>query len=179
MVLRRALTLSTLCGLLSSLACTASVSGPSNSNATAGATSTTAGGAGGSATTTTTGGATTTSCDATLGLAPPRLWRLNDHQYANVVHDVFGPGIDVPADVSAAAVAGAEDATGATSLKIDDVTTAQNYRRSAQTIAASAVANLGALLPCATPDAVCVETFIRGKVARAFRRPVTDEQVKD
>jgi hypothetical protein len=120
-----------------------------------------------------------TPCDASLGLAPPRLWRLNDQQYAHVVHDVFGAGIDVPTEVSAATVAGAEEATSASGLTISDVTTAQNYFRTAQTTATSAVANLGALLPCATPDATCVENFIRTKVARAFRRPVTDDQVKD
>jgi Protein of unknown function (DUF1592)/Protein of unknown function (DUF1588)/Protein of unknown function (DUF1595)/Protein of unknown function (DUF1585) len=177
MVLRRSLTVGTLCGLLSSLACTAEIGGPGSPSATGGAASTTPGGAAGSATTT--GGAPATTCDKAVGLAPPRLWRLNDRQYANVVHDVFGASIAVPTDVSAATVAGAEDATGATSLKIDDVTTTQNYRRSAQATAASAVADLGTLLPCATPDATCVETFIRSKVARAFRRPLTDEQVKD
>src|SRR5882724_4951964 len=178
MVLRRSLTWGALCSLLTSLGCTAEVSGP---NASGGASSsTTNGGAGGSATTGGAGGGMPqAACDATLGLAPPRLWRLNDRQYDNVVHDVFGAAIVVPPDVSAAVVAGAEDATGATSLKIDDVTTVQNYQRSAQATASSAVANLGALLPCATPDAACVETFIRSKVSRAFRRPVTDEQVQD
>ena len=186
MVLRRSLTWGAVCSLLASLACTAEIAGqgaaggaasftPATPGA-AGSSGATSGGSGGSAGTV---GTSTTACDATLGLAPPRLWRLNDHQYANVVHDVFGAYITVPPDVSAAAVAGAEDATGATSLKIDDVTTVQNYRRSAQATASSAVANLGALLPCAAPDAACVETFIRGKVARAFRRPLTDEQVKD
>ena len=175
MVLRRALTVSICCTLLSTIGCTAEVSGPSATDAGASASPT---GAAGSMTMAG-GGTAQGSCDATAGLAPPRLWRLNDRQYANVVHDVFGAGINVPPDVSAAAVAGAEDATAASSLKIDDVTTGTNYRRSAQTTATSAVANLGALLPCATPNATCIETFIRSKVARAFRRPVTDEQVQE
>ena len=118
-------------------------------------------------------------CDESLGLAPPRLWRLNDQQYAHVVHDVFGASIDVPTEVSAATVAGSEEATSASGLTISDVATAQNYFRTAQTTAASAVAHLDTLLSCATPDAACVENFIRTKVARAFRRPVTDDQVKD
>lgn len=118
-------------------------------------------------------------CDATLGLAPPRLWRLTDQQYANVVHDVFGAGIAVPPDVSAARVLGSEEPSSSSALSISDLPTAQNYFRSGGSVAASAVANLGALLPCATPDAACVETFVRSKVARAFRRSVTDEQVTD
>jgi hypothetical protein len=52
--------------------------------------------------------------------------------------------------------------------------------RTAGATATSAVAaaNLGKMLSCATPDAACVETFIRSKVARAFRRPVSDEEVQ-
>ncbi|HVR03853.1 MAG TPA: DUF1592 domain-containing protein, partial [Polyangia bacterium] len=111
-------------------------------------------------------------------MAPPRLWRLNDQQYVNVVHDVFGAGIAVPAAVSAAVIVGAEDATSASGLKIADEPTVQNYMATASATAASAVINLGALLPCANPDAACVEAFIRTKVARAFRRPVTDAEVQ-
>jgi hypothetical protein len=80
--------------------------------------------------------------------------------------------------VSAAAVAGSEEPTSASGLTVGDPTTAQNYMSTAQTAAASAVANLAALLPCATVDASCVETFIRNKVARAFRRPVSDDEVQ-
>src|SRR5260221_4886699 len=62
-----------------------------------------------------TGGTSTTTggpndpCDATGAFAPPRLWRLNDEQYGNVVHDIFGSDITVPPDVSEAISAGAED----------------------------------------------------------------------
>ena len=157
-------------------ACTAEITGPLGDAPSVGA-SGSGSGSGGlpSADPTATPGA----CDASLGLAPPRLWRLNDQQYANVVHDVFGAGIAVPPDVSAARVRGSEEPSSASGLSISDLPTAQNYFRSAGTVAASAVANLGALLPCATPDATCIEAFVRTKVARAFRRPVTDEQVTD
>jgi hypothetical protein len=104
---------------------------------------------------------------------------LNDQQYQEVVHDAFGSGIAVPPDVSAARIAGSEEATTAAGLGISDVATAQSYFRSAASTAQSAVESLATLLPCATPDAACVESFIRGKVARAFRRPVTDQQVAD
>jgi hypothetical protein len=43
------------------------------------------------------------------------------------------------------------------------------------------VMNLTTLLPCAsaTPDAACVEKFIRTKVARAYRRALADVEVQD
>lgn len=125
------------------------------------------------------GTSTTGTPCAAAGFAPPRLWRLNDEQYANIVHDVFGAGIAVPPDVSEGISAGAEDLTRAESLTIGNDAIASNYMASAHATAVSAVKNLNALLTCASPDATCVETFIRTKVARAFRRPVTDGEVKD
>jgi hypothetical protein len=123
------------------------------------------------------GGATPQACLANAAFAPPRLWRLNDQQYANVVHDVFGAGVVVPAGVSQAVAVGTEEPS-TDSLTIADDTTVRNYMTSAQTTAASAVQNLTTLLGCSTPDATCVETFIQNKVARAFRRPVTDAEVQ-
>jgi hypothetical protein len=134
---------------------------------------------------TTTGGTSTTTggtnepCDATGAFAPPRLWRLNDEQYGNVVHDVFGSDITVPPDVSEAISAGAEDLSRAESLTIGSDMIARNYMNSAHTTAVSAVKNLTALLGCAAPDVPCVQAFIRTRVARAFRRPVTDGEVGD
>jgi hypothetical protein len=118
-------------------------------------------------------------CVAAAAFAPARLWRLNDQQYGNVVRDVFGAGITVPADVSEARSAGAEDLARAESLAIGNDTTAANYMSSAHATALSAVKDLPALVGCATPDATCVTTFIKTKVARAFRRPVTDGEVAD
>ncbi|HXI55519.1 MAG TPA: DUF1592 domain-containing protein [Polyangia bacterium] len=124
-------------------------------------------------------GVTAGPCAADTGFAPPRLWRLNDQQYQNVVHDVFGAGITVPQDVSEAISAGSEDLTRAESLTIGNDMIASNFMNSAHATAVSAVKYLTALLACATPDATCVEKFIRTKVARAFRRPVTDGEVQD
>ena len=118
-------------------------------------------------------------CVTSAALAPPRLWRLNDQQYGNVVHDVFGAGITVPAGVSEALSAGAEDLSRAESLTIGDDTIASNYMNSAHATALSAVKDVGALVGCAAPDAICVEKFIRTKVARAFRRAVTDAEAHD
>ncbi|MDB4982640.1 MAG: Cellulose-binding domain protein [Myxococcales bacterium] len=118
-------------------------------------------------------------CVAAAAFAPARLWRLNDQQYGNVVRDVFGAGITVPADVSEARSAGAEDLARAESLAIGNDTIAANYMSSAHATALSAVKALPALVGCATPDATCVTTFLETKVARAFRRPLTDGEVAD
>ena len=123
--------------------------------------------------------APTGPCVAAAALAPARLWRLNDQQYGNVVHDVFGAGIVVPADVSEAVSVGAEDLARAESLTIGDDTIASNYMNSAHATALSAITDLNALVGCAAPDATCVEKFIRTKVARAFRRALTDGEVAD
>ncbi len=155
-------------------------SGNAGANATGGAGGTSVGSTGGVAT----GGVGVTTptagpCVAAAAFAPARLWRLNDQQYGNVVRDVFGAGITVPADVSEARSAGAEDLARAESLTIGSDATAANYMSSAHTTALSAVKDLTALVGCATPDATCVTAFIKTKVARAFRRPLTDGEVAD
>jgi hypothetical protein len=114
----------------------------------------------------------------TASFAPPRLWRINDQQYGSVVRDVFGANIAVPPDVSASLSTGSEEPWLASGLAITNMV-AQNYMNSAHTTALSAVANLPALMSCATPDTACVQTFIKTKVARAFRRPVADTEVQD
>jgi hypothetical protein len=124
-------------------------------------------------------GSAQAACKPDLGFAPPRLWRLNDEQYANVVHDVFGSSITVPSGVSEGVSTGAEELERADSLLIASDTTARNYMDSAHTTAVSAVAQLDALLGCAATTAGCVETFIKTKVARAFRRPIADAEVAD
>jgi hypothetical protein len=149
-------------------------SASNNSSGSGSATSSGAvgGGSGGS------GGTVAPACVANASFAPPRLWRLNDQQYANVVHDVFGAGVMVPAEVSEAAAPGSEEPS-TDSLTIENDAVVRNYMSTAQTVAAGAAQNLGTLLSCATPNAACVETFIRNKVARAFRRPLTDTEVQD
>ncbi len=117
-------------------------------------------------------------CNMAASFAPPRLWRINDQQYGNVVRDVFGANITVPPDISASLSVGTEEPWREATLTISNMV-AQNYMNSAHTTALSAVANLPALLSCATPDATCVQNFIKSKVARAFRRPVADTEVQD
>jgi hypothetical protein len=114
----------------------------------------------------------------TASFAPPRLWRISDQQYGNVVRDVFGANITVPPDISASLSTGSEEPWREASLTISNMV-AQNYMNSAHTTALSAIANLPSLLSCTTPDATCVQNFIKTKVARAFRRPVTDAEVLD
>ena len=146
--------------------------GSSVNNSSGGGSGTSSGTPGGSA------GTIAPACVANASFAPPRLWRLNDQQYANVIHDVFGAGVTVPADVSEAAAPGSEEPS-TDSLTIENDAVVRNYMSTAQTVAAGAAQNLTTLLSCATPDATCVQTFIRNKVARAFRRPLADTEVND
>ena len=156
----------------------ASSSSGASASSAGSSTSGSSGGAQGSASNLGSSGSTAQACVANASFAPPRLWRLNDQQYANVVHDVFGAGITVPPQVSAAAAVGAEEPS-TDSLTIDDDTTVRNYMTSAQSTATSAVQNLTTLLGCSAIDQACVQTFIQNKVARAFRRPLTDGEVQD
>src|SRR5713101_2948753 len=89
-------------GLASMVGCNGSIGNPEGMNGPGGS-GTGTGGVGPPSTSTTTGGPSTTTtggpndpCQASAAFAPPRLWRLNDEQYGNVVHDVFGSAIAVP-----------------------------------------------------------------------------------
>src|SRR5260221_11490705 len=117
-------------------------------------------------------------CVQNASFAPPRLWRVNDPQYANVVPDVFGASISVPVEVSEGVSVGSEEPS-TDSLAIADNTRVHNYMNTAETIAQAATQNLTALMGCSMSDASCVETFIRNKVSRAFRRPLAEAEVQD
>ncbi|HEY0712184.1 MAG TPA: DUF1592 domain-containing protein [Polyangia bacterium] len=119
------------------------------------------------------------ACDAKVGLAPARLWRITDDQYVNIVHQVFGANIVVDPNVSASRSVGGDEVTVADSLGVPNDSTARNYFNTARAAAASAVTNLATLVPCQLESAGCVEQFIRTKVARAFRRPVSDIELHD
>ncbi len=115
------------------------------------------------------------TCMANASLAQARIWRLTDSQFVNVVKEVFG--IAIPPEVSGAMVA-----TSAINLSENQVVTAsniQNYENSAKSAAGTLVGNLAAITPCASaaPDAACTEQFIREKVARAYRRPLENDEV--
>jgi hypothetical protein len=107
------------------------------------------------------------------GVAPLR--RLSVEQYRNTVRDLLG--IDVPA----LALPGDEVvddrffSNASTPLQSVDL---DRYQDAAELLARSAVANLGALVSCdpATGSA-CARTFIERFGRRAYRRPLSGEEV--
>ncbi len=106
-------------------------------------------------------------CRADGSLAPARISLLSEKEYANVVRDAFGVEyLPETAPVETGAYPLNEFAQVAT---VDD---AKRYARAADQVA-------GKLKPCGD-DAVaasCVESFLRAKLPRAWRRPVTDVEI--
>ena len=113
--------------------------------------------------------------DETPGHTPMR--RLTQLQYNNTIRDLLGLEGDF-----AGGFAGDEDVAGFLSNGISPVGEAQveKYHLAAERIAEQAVAaGTGELVPCAaTPNAECANTFVRDFGLRAFRRPLTDEEIE-
>lgn len=121
-------------------------------------------------------------CDE--GETPPlpsaRIWRLSREQYAGTVGQRFGGNVD-PTDLPAD---GIQKTTGldndAAAAFVTDQW-AQIYFDQAKELAAELVANLEAAGGCivqAAPATTCVADFVRNHGSSAFRRPVTEEEVK-
>jgi len=122
-------------------------------------------------------GNTGQACSSTASLAPARLWRLTDEQYVNAVSQVFG--VRIAPDVTEPNTHPA-DFTNLSEVVTVGNGTASAYQAAAENAARVAVAaNLNAFLPCSSsaPSDSCVQGFIKNRVARAFRRPVTDTEM--
>ncbi|HVZ73407.1 MAG TPA: DUF1592 domain-containing protein [Polyangia bacterium] len=137
-------------------------------------------GTGGSATNTGTGGAAAMSdgrCVPGASLAPARLSVISDRQYRNVVRDVFG--VTFPANVDVTAPPSASGAYSFNESAQIDATTVQAYLRAADQVATLLAASPTSTSPCAAGavNATCVEAFLRAKLPRAWRRPVTDDEI--
>ena len=124
------------------------------------------------------GGPSSGSGPGSVGLAPGEapVRRLTVREYENTVFDLVGIGPDVgsfPAD------GGGIDgfSTRADELAVTSVL-AEAFFNEAENLAARAVADrLDAIVPCASDaDRACAESFLATFGARAFRRPLTDEQ---
>jgi hypothetical protein len=107
------------------------------------------------------------TCRPDGSLASARISLLSEEEYRNVVRDAFGVEF-VP-----------EKATVATGdypldehASISTVDVAKKFHRAAEQVASK-------LKPCgeAAVDALCVESFLRQKLPRAWKRPVTDAEV--
>jgi hypothetical protein len=103
-------------------------------------------------------------CSASL--AGARIVLLTDDQYVNAVRDVFGVDLVVstqPPGRTASPLYN-EDV-------LVDVAKVSAYHQASRVVASK-------LAPCGgTPDATCMETFVRSKLPLAWRRPVTDNEI--
>jgi Protein of unknown function (DUF1592)/Protein of unknown function (DUF1588)/Protein of unknown function (DUF1595)/Protein of unknown function (DUF1587) len=115
------------------------------------------------------------------GLSPIR--RLSLNEYATTVHDLLGVDTSMvlttfPPD-QLLATQGSGFSNNADALEVSALL-AQDYMTASEGFAATVVANLGQLLPCATSitatgsaaDA-CAQTFVSTFGLRAFRRPLS------
>jgi hypothetical protein len=131
---------------------------------------------------TTTGGGTPDLSVAMISaeshpVAPLR--RLSRVQYNNTVHDLLGD-TSRPADTfQAEEVLGTY--AGAAALARVSPIAADQYRTAAENLAASAVKNLSTLASCTPTDTasedVCAQKFITDFGLRAYRRPLTADEV--
>jgi Protein of unknown function (DUF1592)/Protein of unknown function (DUF1588)/Protein of unknown function (DUF1595)/Protein of unknown function (DUF1587)/Protein of unknown function (DUF1585) len=126
------------------------------------------------------GSAEVTPCtgDLMVGNAPMR--RLSHEEYRNSIADIQPSWGTQVATEMASLTQDSESLgfrNGATFLDVKPVL-AQQYMDAAEKIAASAVANLKALLPCdaAAGETPCSNQFIRSFGRKIYRRALTDEE---
>ncbi len=112
-----------------------------------------------------------------LGSAPVR--RLTNVEYDNTVRDLLGGDIpELPEQPSDAVLEGSFE-NDALSLGPSDVRIAR-YDTAAMRLGEHAVNSASArdrVLPCATADAECGRQFVESFGKRAFRRPLTDDEL--
>ncbi|MCA9714707.1 MAG: DUF1595 domain-containing protein, partial [Myxococcales bacterium] len=118
------------------------------------------------------------SCEE-IGAGPRALRRLSHVEYDNSVQDLLG----VSGELGAQAASFAPDnvingfTNNASALTVSSLLVEQ-YREAAEALADHVVENQAQYLSCAPADGQsCAESFVRSFGARAFRRPVTDEEV--
>jgi hypothetical protein len=112
----------------------------------------------------------------------PRLRRLLARQYTNTVTALLGPAAGAAARPPADIASQGFESIGASELTPSDMALGQ-YETSARAIAEVAVTDVSKLPPIigCTPtgqtDVACFDTFVRTFGKRAFRRPLTDDEV--
>jgi hypothetical protein len=117
------------------------------------------------------------ACDPSRSsFAPARLWQLTDRQYVNVVRDVFGItlGEEDGKIVSAAVAERYSNYSESTAI---DTQSAPNYQTAALRVADLAQPRLGELVGALAPTPAQMRAFIATRIARAWRRPLTDAEV--
>lgn len=118
-----------------------------------------------------------TRCEGATPIAPTPLRRLTRFEYNNTVQDLLGvtltPADQFPPDE----IAGGFNNNAAV-LTVSSLH-AEKYAEAAELLAAEAVKNLSALLPCdpaTVGEAACAERFVQTFGRRAYRRPITAEE---
>jgi Protein of unknown function (DUF1592)/Protein of unknown function (DUF1588)/Protein of unknown function (DUF1595) len=109
-------------------------------------------------------------CNANTSFASARIGLLTDDQYVNAVRDVFGVTFD--GDVTTVKSPSGEYGIVETAA-VSTLTMAQAYMRAADQVSTK-------VKPCGTAavTATCMEQFLRSKLPLAWRRPVTDAEIR-
>jgi hypothetical protein len=112
-----------------------------------------------------------------VGATPLR--RMTRVEYANTVRDLLGATSNVAAAFSSDTLGVAGYTVGGAVTPVE----ANQYQEAAEQLAADAVKNLKAILPCAgtTPldEAACSDRFVTAFGKRAYRRPVSSDEATD
>jgi hypothetical protein len=130
------------------------------------------------------GGSGTSTVPGEPGAAGPSLpaaplRRLSRQQYNNTVHDLLGDTTK-PADAFQDEEVLGTYAGSAELARVSPIA-ADQYRTAAENLAANASKNLSSLVGCTPKDTAsedtCAKTFITDFGLRAYRRPLTDDEV--
>ena len=113
---------------------------------------------------------------AQKSFAPARLWQLTDAQYVNVVRDVFGITL-TGEDAQIVSAGSSEVYTGHSEGIAIGAQVAPNYQTTAAKVAGLAVAKIEGLVGSPTPTPEQIQGFLTTTVARAWRRPVSPDEV--
>jgi hypothetical protein len=112
---------------------------------------------------------------------PPTLRRLTGAQYVNTVHDLVGEDVFVPSAIEPDQRLGGFEAVGASTTAVSPRGVEQ-YEGASYDIAEQALApeRRDTVVPCtpvAAVDPDCANQFVTSFGRRAWRRPLTDEEV--
>jgi hypothetical protein len=117
------------------------------------------------------------TCDKTAkSFAPARLWQLTDEQYVNVVRDVLGVALE-GSDAQIISAAVPDRYTNYSEGSFIGLQVAPSYQLAATKVASRVVAKAATLFGAANPSVEQVQTFLNTKIARAWRRPLSEKEV--
>jgi hypothetical protein len=114
--------------------------------------------------------------------APATLRRLTRAQYTNAVRDLLGADVTVPADLPPDTVLSGFASIGS-ALTTVSATAAEKFESAASVIAGQVVSDparrgrLATCTPAGAVDEACARTFVSGFGRRAWRRPLTDDEI--